>query len=455
LIVMKFGGSSVANAERILGVAEIVRDRLDQEPIVVLSALAGVTDLLTSAIATARGGDREALEPILGELERRHRWALTGTMDDAGARHDLSLQIDALFEELRQLLRSVRLLGEGTPRAADSLLAFGEELSTRIAAAAFADRGLPAEWVDPREVLITDHRHGAAEPDPDAVADRAERILVPRVGSGKVPVVGGFVGSTPEGVTTTLGRGGSDTSAAVLGCAVGAEEIQIWTDVDGLLTADPEWVPNARTLASVSFAEAAELAYYGARVLHPASIAPAVRRDIPVRILNSLNPDHPGTMIRRQRGAGAPALASVACRGGVGLVRISAHKMRVDPSFLPQVLERFRGTGVTPDLVVSSEVSVAMVVPSEPDLDVVSGGLAKYGTVERLPKRGILCVVGSGLAEDQRVRRSVLSAVAELEPDAVSLGGSATSVSAVVPEERLASSVRVLHERFFESRQEP
>jgi aspartate kinase len=450
MIVMKFGGTSVADAARILGVVEIVRRHLDRRPLVVVSALAGVTDLLVRAVDAARRGDREAIDPVLADVERRHRWALAGSIEDPGRRHDLSLEVDALFEDLRQLLRSVRILGEGTPRSSDALLSFGEILSARLVASALLDRGLPAQWVDPREVMITDEIHGAAEPDVEEVARRSEARLAPILASAEIPVTGGFVGATREGRTTTLGRGGSDTSAAVIGSAMGALEIQIWTDVDGLMTADPKLVPAARTLARVSFAEAAELAYYGAKVLHPASIAPAVRRAIPVRVLNSLAPGGGGTQILAEGDPLAPPIVSVASRGGVRSVRIASGRMRLDPSFLPAVLAEFHRARVVPDLVVVSEVATSVIVPAEAPLGGVRRALSGIAEVEDAPGRALVCVVGSGLARDGRIRRKVLAALAEIEPEIVSLGGSGTSVTAVVPEDRLAQAVRGLHHRFFE-----
>jgi aspartate kinase len=450
VIVMKFGGTSVADAARILAASEIVRGRLPRSPIVVVSALAGVTDLLARAAAVARDGTRDALDPILADLARRHRWALTGSVNDAGRRHDLGLETDALLEELRQLLRSMRVLGEGTPRSTDALLAFGEILSSRIVAAAFADRGLAARVVDAREIMITDARHGAAEPEVDEVAARGRRLLVPRVAAGEVPVIGGFVGATRDGRTTTLGRGGSDTSAAVLGSALGATEIEIWTDVDGVMTADPKRVEAARPCAAVSFAEAAELAYYGAKVLHPASIAPAVRRGIPVRVLNALRPDQPGTVIVASVPEGAPPLASVASRGGVTAVRVASRTMRMDPGFLPRVLAAIDDEALVPDLVVSSEVAVTLVLSAAATTGGLPGRLRSFAEIEVRPERGIVCVVGAGLAEDGRTRGRVLAALAAQDPELVALGGSATSVAALVPDARLDACVRALHREFFE-----
>ena len=450
MIVLKFGGTSVADAERILGVAAIVQARADRQPVVVVSALAGVTDLLVRAVACARAGDREGIEPLLSDLARRHRWAISGAVENAGARHDLTLQVDGMLEDLRQLLRSVRLLGEGTPRASDTLLAFGELLSSRIVAAAFRESGIPSRWVDPREVVVTDDRHGAASADVEATAAKARSLVRPALDAGEVPVLGGFVGATLSGHTTTLGRGGSDTSAAVLGAALGAEEIQIWTDVDGILSADPRLCPAAIVRERVAFAEAAELAFYGAKVLHPAAIAPAVARGIPVRVLNSLRPDGAGTVVLAEAGEGAPPLVAVASRSGATLVRLRSRRMRIDAGFLPAALAALEGEGVVPDLVVSSEVGVAAAVTGKPDGARLAARAGDGVEVELVPAQGIVCIVGSGLSRDAGTRGRVLAALAGHDPELVSLGGSGTSVSALVPEGRLAETVRALHRAFFE-----
>jgi aspartate kinase len=450
VIVMKFGGTSLADADRIRAAAEIVQGRLPRRPVVVVSALAGVTDLLVRAVLAAKEGEREALEPILADLDRRHRWAVSGCIENASRRHDLGLEVDALFEDLRQLLRSVRVLGEGTPRSSDALMAFGEILSSRIVAAAFADRGIPSRLVDAREVMITDATFGAATPDRDEVAARGCRLLMPPVNVGEVPILGGFFGATADGRTTTLGRGGSDMSAAVIGAALGADEIEIWTDVDGVMTADPRRVPAARRRASVSFAEAAELSYYGAKVLHPASIAPAVSCGIPVRVLNSLHPDGAGTVVLGEIAADAPPLASVASRGDVTAVRVVSRTLRVDPGFLPRVLAAVDDEALVPDLVVSSELAVTLVLPARVGQSALASRLAAFAEIEVRDHRGIVCVVGHGLAQDGATRGRVLAALAAWDPEVVALGGSATSVAALVPESRLDACVKALHREFFE-----
>jgi aspartate kinase len=450
LIVMKFGGSSIADAEKIRAVTEIVRGRLERRPVVVLSALGGVTDLLESAIAAARTGDLDALEAVLAELERCHRWALAGAVEDPGRRHDLGLSVDGLFESLRGKLRSIRILGEGTPRTIDAVLSIGEMLSTRIVVAAFRERGLPAVWIDPLRLMATDDHFGCAAPDVDRVRVACAERLRPQVDRGELPVVAGFVGSSPGGETTTLGRGGSDTSAAVLGLAATAEEIEIWTDVDGMMSADPRLVPEARTLARVSFAEAAELACYGARVLHPASIAPAVRKKIPVRILNSLRPEGAGTLVFDGDSASTTEPVAVTSRGGVDLVRISSHKMSMTPDLLRVALDGCRRLSVAPDPVLTAGASVTMVVPCDAGIDRLTDSLPDDVNMELLPGRAIVGVVGSALTCGGPLRGHVLSELARWAPDLITQGASRTSVLAVLPESELEAVVHRLHRRFFE-----
>jgi aspartate kinase len=450
VIVMKFGGTSLADAARIAGAAEIVRGRLDRGPVVVVSALAGVTDLLARAVAAAREGSQDALEPILADLFRRHSWATSGSVSSPSRRHDLDLEVGAIFEDLRQLLRSVRVLGEGTPRASDAVLAVGEILACRIVTAALIDRGVAARGLDAREIMITNERHGAAEADLDEVTRRAARLVPPSLLAGEVPVVGGFYGATRDGRTTTLGRGGSDTSAAVLGCALGVDEIEIWTDVDGIMTADPRRVPRARTCPVVSFPEAAELAFYGAKVLHPAAIAPAVRRKIPVRVLNTLKPEGAGTLVVESPPGNAPPLVAVVSRDGVASLRVSSRTLRIDPGFLAGVLDDLDAAAAVPDLAVFCETGVTVALAEATMAPDLVARLEGRGEVRVERGRAIACVVGHGLAADASVRGRVLAALAAHGPEVVALGGSAASASMLLPGTRLDAAVRALHQAFFE-----
>jgi len=452
MIVMKFGGTSVATAERILAVADIVAAQRERTPVVVVSALAGVTDLLTRALKHAHAGELAPLEPLLADLERRHRWAISGGIEEADRRHRLTLEMDALFDDLRERLRSLRILREGTPRLRDEILAFGETLSSMIVSSVFQDRGLPARCFDPRTLMPTDAAFGAAQPDLARCVTAVGRHLLPGLAQGQIPVVGGFVGSAPGGETTTLGRGGSDTSAAVLGAAVEAEEIQIWSDVDGMMTADPRRVPGARALAQVSFVEAAELALYGAKVLHPASLAPALDRSIAVRILNALDPSAPGTRLVRERDeAPTGRVVSVASRSGVRTVRITPPGLRLDAEFLPRVAAALRDAGLTPGLCVASEVAVTAIVDADTDLGVLRELLDERTTIQADDDRAIISLVGAGLTQCAQGCAEVLEQLAVLGPQWLGLGASGNSVTAVIGNDQLDDAVRRLHRAFFET----
>jgi len=451
LIVMKFGGTSVADAERISAVADIVRARMDRRPVVVLSALAGVTDLLEQAFLTAGRSDLDGLEPLMADLARRHRWAIAGCIEDPARRHGVSLEVDGLFEDLRERLRSVRILGEGTPRARDAVLAFGETLSGRIIAEVFTDRGLPARWVCPEDVMMTDDRFGEAEPDLGRVREACGNRLIPLLEAGELPVTGGFVGVDGKGRTTTLGRGGSDTSATVLGLALEAEEIQIWTDVDGLMSADPRLVPAARTLPTIAFREAAELAYYGAKVLDPISVASAVRRRTPVRVLNSLRPEGAGTLIVPDvESDDLDKPVAVASRSNLQVVRAISRRTRPAPDFLPRILQCCSAEGRVPKLVLSTEAAVTLVVGSGAVLDALKGSLGAEADVELLDNRAVVCVIGAGVGRDTPLRAGILTELARFKPDLIAVGASRTSVAAVLEEGLLAPALRELHRRFFE-----
>jgi aspartate kinase len=326
----------------------------------------------------------------------------------------------------------------------------GEILSSEIVAAAFVDSGLPARLVDARDVLVTDGAHGGAIPEIEATTARAASLVAPVAAAGEIPVLGGFIGRSADGQTTTLGRGGSDTSAAILGAALAADEIEIWTDVDGILSADPRRVPAARPRARVSFAEAAELAFYGAKVLHPASIAPAVVRGIPVRVLNAMRPQGAGTLVVEEAGPDAPPLASIASRGPVAVVRAVAPTMRLDAAFLDRVLRAFAEARLGVELVVASEVGVSLATSAAPALDAVLAALGSFAAVSVARERGIVCVVGSGLAEEGATRGRVLGALARHGPELLALGATRVGLAAVVPESALDGCVRDLHREFFE-----
>jgi aspartate kinase len=369
MIVMKFGGTSVESAAAIERVAGIVRAREDRHPVVVVSAMGKTTNKLLALANTAIHGKREDYIAQLHDLRDAHsrEARLVVPIDQ---RAELDSILDAHFQELTELVKGLAVLGELTPRSVDAISSYGERISSQIVARAFRHFGMKAEHVDSRRVILTDRRHTQAAPNfPETYARLAAAI--PPIAAGSVVVMGGFIGSTDEGVTTTLGRGGSDFTASIVGAGIGAEEIQIWTDVDGMLTADPTILPGGHRVRTISFAEAAELAYFGAKVLHPATVVPAIEKNIPVLILNSRRPDVEGTRIVADSVACENTVKSIACKRKITLVNIHSTRMLMAHGFLRRIFEVFDRFETSVDMVATSEVSVSLTIDNSERLEYI------------------------------------------------------------------------------------
>ncbi|HXK08803.1 MAG TPA: lysine-sensitive aspartokinase 3 [Vicinamibacteria bacterium] len=448
MIVMKFGGTSVRDQEALRRVARVVgRERRPR--LVVVSALAKVTDALLEVARLAETGDAAGARQEVRALHRRHE-EMAALVRATERRADLLAALDALFDELEAIVRALAVVEEVSPRSSDLIVAFGELASSRVAAAAFEDAGLPARWLDARAVLVTDDRHGAALPDREATAERLRSHVRPLLADGLVPVVGGFVGATASGLTTTLGRGGSDYSAALFGAGLEAEEIQIWTDVDGMLTADPRVVKEPRVVDRLSFDEASELAYFGAKVLHPSTILPAVGLGIPVRILNSHRPEAAGTLITRDSPGGGEGPAAIACKRGVTRVDIASTRMLMAYGFLRRVFEVFERFRTPVDVVTTSEVSVSVTVDDTGALDRILSELSAFADVSREDGMAIVCAVGERLRTDAWLPTRVLSALEGLPLAMVSQGGSRKNITVVLRDNDAPLAMERLHRRFFE-----
>lgn len=449
MIVMKFGGTSVGSAERIRGVARLVAARIDRRPVVVTSAVAGITDLLIRGARLALTRDTAA-EEVPREILERHR-AIIDELIEAGPRRErLHAHVQAVVGELRTLYTGVHYLEELTPRSLDAISAMGERLSFEIVAAALEASGLDARAIDARAILVTDDTFGRALPLMAETEARVAKTVRGLAQKGAVPVLGGFIASTREGVTTTLGRGGSDWSAAVLGALLPAEEIQIWTDVDGMLTVDPRAVPAARPIPEVSFEEAAELAYFGARVLHPATIKPAVEKGIPVLVLNSMNPAAPGTRITADAPPAGAQARAIAFKRGITVVLISQPRMLMAHGFLARVFEVFDRHRTSVDLIATSEVSVSLTVDDPAGLPAIAADLEALGEVKVLRPMAIVSIVGRGFARQSGLAGRVFQTLREVNVVMISFGASDVNISLVVAEADAERAVRLLHAEFFE-----
>ncbi len=390
MIVMKFGGSSLESAAAIERVAQIVTLRLAQQPVVVVSAMGKTTQLLLNAGAEAARGQKEQALARLRDLRQMHEREAGGT---AAARCIL----DAHFLDLRELLQGLAAAGKMTPEMVDAISSYGERLSSQLIALLFQDRDIPAVHVDSRCVIVTDGRHANAMPLYAQTYARLREHVSPLVRGNKLVVMGGFIGATPAGVTTTLGRGGSDFSAAIVGAGIDVDEIQIWTDVDGVMTCDPKLVPDAHRVKIISFNEAAELAYFGAKVLHPATLLPAIEKNIPILVLNSRRPDSPGTRIVAQAVPCTNTIKAISCKRGICVVNIRSTRMLMAHGFLNRIFEIFNRAETAVDMLASSEVSVSLTVDNSTRLSEISEGLREFAEVSVENDQAIVCVVGDNI----------------------------------------------------------
>ena len=453
---MKFGGTSVADPEAIKRLIGIVRHQLesqkggDDAPVVVVSALAKVTDQLVQVARLAEDGEADRAADALRALLDRHVAVASAVTSESRA--ETVAKVRQEFEELIGLVHALAVLREVSPRSLDAVLAAGEVVSSRIVAAAIADHRMESVWVDARGVIVTDSEYNAAVPDMLETADRTRDRVAPHASRCRVAVLGGFIGSTSNGVTTTLGRGGSDYSAAIFGACLGVDEIQIWTDVDGMLTADPRIVPQPRVVPQLSFAEASELAYFGAKVLHPSTILPAVDRNIPVRILNARRPDQPGTRITADGGAADGQLTAIACKRDVTVVDITSTRMLMAHGFLRRLFEVFERFKTPVDVVTTSEVSVSVTVDDARRLDAIVDNLRNFAQVNCEREMAIICAVGENLRTDPTLFGRAVTALDRVPLRLVSQAASRRNITFVLRDGDVPHAMTRLHQQFFERR---
>lgn len=430
MIVYKFGGTSLGDAERFARAAELVA-RCEAPPVVVVSAVSGVTDRL-EALASGAIGNGEERRRGIGELRAIHgaiadalqtgeASALPPTEAEAetarGAGHD---RVEAILARLDRALSgtgpadagraSAAAVGPARARRLDAIYAAGEDLSAELMVLALRSRGLRARAVDARGIVRTDAHFGRAIPLDEETYRLAREGLAPLIEAGEIPVIQGFVGGTADGITTTLGRGGSDFTAAIVGAALGASNVTIWTDVDGIFSADPNQVPDAHVLREIGYEEAVEISYFGARVVHPAAAKHAIARDISLRIRNSFRPGDPGTLIRHDRRE-TPKVAAVACKSGVTLLRVRSRPLFMAHGFLARVFSVLSGHALPVDLVATSHSSTAFTIDEEEELESVIAELDTFAEVEVLQGLSTVSVVGRGLMGEPGISARILSSM--------------------------------------------
>jgi len=460
-ITMKFGGTSVGSVEAIRQVIAILREPLDAgaQVIAVVSAMADVTDALTAAAQAAAAGERARWQQTVRQLRQRHGEVLQSLVTDGAQRAAAQAAVDALVAEFEQVCGALDIVGELTPRIHDQVLAFGERLSSRVIAASLCAAGLPARPFDATQLIVTDDNHLNANVQPDQTRACIERLLLPMLDAGALPVVTGYIAATAQGVTTTLGRGGSDYSAALLAAASHSAELVVWTDVDGVMTTDPRIAARARVLEQVSYQEVGELAFYGAKVLHPRTVQPLRERNMPLRVRNTFNPAHPGTRIRAQGANSVTVIKAVTSLPHVGLLTVAGSGMMGTPGIAGRAFLATAQVGANILMIsqASSEQSFCFVVLDDRARAVQRALQREFGPelarraieqVELLEDVVILTVVGSGMRGTPGIAGRVFTTLGAqgINVVAIAQGASECSISFVVAEEHHERAVIALHE---------
>jgi aspartate kinase len=456
-LVMKFGGTSVGSVAAIRQIIEIVRQARETWPrvVVVVSAMSGVTDKLLAGAHAAAEGDMHSPVRLADELREKH---LTALRELAPGNAEVERLISDDVAEFSALCHAIGVLGEASPRALDAIASLGERMSAPLVAAALAHSGLPAQAVDAAECILTDAAHQSASPDMEATAHRAQKVLGPLFEQGRVPIVTGFIGATAQGVVTTLGRGGSDFSAAIFGVALNADEVWIWTDVDGVMTADPRVAPEATTLPDLTFREISELAFYGAKVLHPKTIRPVVERGMALWVKNTFNAAHPGTRIVPDNGAAHGAIKAVTAFKGQGILTLEGRGMIGIPGIAARTFAAVARTHTSVSMIsqASSEQSICFVVPHKSAATVMRAledefrlELARrdIDSIAASGECAVVTVVGAGMRHTPGVAGKIFSALgnAGVNVAVIAQGSSECSISLVVDSAQADEAVRAIH----------
>ncbi len=447
MIVMKFGGTSLGSPEAIERACSIIQRSFDRSPLVVVSAIGDTTDRLVEAAQAGHGSGEALLSALYDETAAVARAVLPDSADAV-----IVPFLDKAVAEAEGLLREIDA-GEGADApsaAADALLSVGERISSRLVALALTERGLPASNLDSRDLFVTEARHGGASAMVGLTRERLRKAIPPVLRKGGIPVIGGFIATAENGCPTTLGRGGSDYTATLAGAALGAEEVQIWTDVDGVMSADPTLIDSARSLPVLSLREASELAYFGGRVLHPATMLPAIEEGIPIRVLNSRRPSGEGSLILADPPESESVVKSVVYKEGITLIDIYSTRMLMAHGFLARIFAVFEKHETPVDMVSTSEVSVSMTVDQPASVPSILSDLAAFSQAEATPGKAIVCVVGEGIRYTPGIAAKVFNALEGIRIRMISLGASRVNVGFVVDEGDLEPAVRRIHATFFD-----
>jgi aspartate kinase len=457
---MKFGGTSCQDAAALTRLARIVADRAPEHPVVVVSAMAKVTDSLVELCRLALADNISDADAVIAKLRERHLTTLrelaAGGLAEPLAAAETA--VTALLQDLNDLVRGIAAVGELTDRTRDAVLSYGERLSPWLARLALEAAGLQAQIADSRQVIVTDAQHTRAQPLYEESQRQADERLAPVIAGGVIPVMGGFIAATAQGVTTTLGRGGSDFSGAILGALLGARRIEIWTDVDGMLTADPRVCEGVRRIKVISFQEAAESAYFGAKVLHPSTLLPAMEKSIPVWVLNSRAdmkvlsgpPDGrlTGTLITTRAPRTHSPIKCISCKRNIAVIDVVSTRMLQAHGFLQAIWDVFAKYECPVDMVSTSEVSVSLTISDTRSLVEIVDELSRFAEVRYEGRKAIICLVGESLRNTAGVAAKVFTAMGDINLRMISQGASEINIGMVIEDDDVPRAMRQLHDRF-------
>jgi bifunctional aspartokinase / homoserine dehydrogenase 1 len=461
MLTMKFGGTSVGDPQRLQDIITIVRSHLSFQPVVVASAMSGVTDTLLETAQFAVNREPEEVKTRIDAIKEKHIHIAETVITDPGRRKELLDRQSGLMDELAKLFRGVGLLKELSVRSLDAIASFGEILSCMQIAAILNDKGMPAEFIDARTLIRTDAHFGEAAVDFAVTDDRIRRTILPFVGRKIVPVVTGFIGRTEDGLTTTLGRSGSDYTASIIGAATDSSEIWIWTDVDGVMTADPRHVKGARVLPAISYREAAEMSYFGAKVIHPKTMLPAIEKNIPIRIKNTFNPSHPGTLISKSAPQTEQIVKNVTSIDNLSLVSIEGNGMLGVPGVSARIFTTLARNKVNVMMIsqASSEHNVCFIVPQKDSAKAVKELQSEFESdiaskmiddIKLQKDVSIIAMVGESMKGTKGIAGKAFSAVAHAGVNVVAIaqGSSELNISLVVEQQDAPKAVQAIHDTF-------
>jgi aspartate kinase len=446
---MKFGGTSVEDSKAIFRVVEIVKSEIGRRPIIVVSACAGVTNQLLKIAALSAEGKKDKANDLIAEIRARHEKLVDDLIKSELPKNYLKGKISVYAHELRNLSQAISVLGEVSNRSRDAIASYGERLSSIIIAQAMEENSIKTVLIDAREYMITNEMYTKAIPLFEIVEDKAKRVLMPSINDGYVVVTQGFIGASEKGITTTIGRGGSDYSAAIIGALLDSQEIQIWTDVDGVLTADPSIIREARRIKKMSFNEASELAYFGAKVLHPMTILPAIEKNVPVYVRNSRNPSYRGTLISKSENHEECVVKSIAYKEHLTLLNLVSSRMFMAHDFLEAVFAVFNKYKTIAHAVATSEVSVSVAIDDTTKLEEMRREFGEFAEVTSSSGKAIVCVVGENIRHSPGIVGKIFSAIDGIRVNMISQGASEINIGFVVDENDLDRTVQLLHKDLF------